>query len=140
MIKKLFDSFFILLSSGVLLHRSTVSGVLCAVWAAATADPDESAFACLMNADLYFALAVFLAFYRFSFKKVTRRDKTLDLQEMGMGFLGDFVWAVLAMVCAAPFFSDDDPAKSGRLRGTGANRRRSPFADETNAPPEFLKG
>ncbi len=104
MIKKLFDSFFILLSSGVLLHRSTVSGVLCAVWAAATADPDESAFACLMNADLYFALAVFLAFYRFSFKKVTRRDKTLDLQEMGMGFLGDFVWAVLAMVCAAPFF------------------------------------
>ncbi len=104
MIKKLFDSFFILLSSGVLLHRSTVSGVLCAVWAAATADPDESAFACLMNADLYFALAVFLAFYRFSFKKVTRRDKTLDLQEMGMGFLGDFVWAVLAMVCAVPFF------------------------------------
>ena len=103
MIKKLFDSFFILLSSGVLLHRSTVSGVLCAVWAAA-ADPDESAFACLMNADLYFALAVFLAFYRFSFKKVTRRDKTLDLQEMGMGFLGDFVWAVLAMVCAAPVF------------------------------------
>lgn len=104
MIKKLFDSFFILLSSGVLLHRSTVSGVLCAVWAAATADPDESAFACLMNVDLYFALAVFLAFYRFSFKKVTRKDKTLDLREMGVFFLGDFVWAVLAMVCAVPFF------------------------------------
>ena len=99
MIKKLFDSFFLLLSSGVLLHRSTVSGALCAIWAALTADPDESAFACLMNIDLYFALAVFL-----TFKKVARKDKTLDLQEMGMGFLGDFVWAVLAMVCTVPFF------------------------------------
>mgnify|MGYP004668955173 CR=1 FL=1 len=104
MIKKLFDSFFLLLSSGVLLHRSTISGALCAIWAALTADPDESAFACLMNIDLYFALAVFLAFYRFTFKKVARKDKTLDLQEMGMGFLGDFVWAVLAMVCTVPFF------------------------------------
>ncbi len=37
-------------------------------------------------------------------KQVARKDKTLDLQEMGMGFLGDFVWAVLAMVCTVPFF------------------------------------
>lgn len=104
MLKKLFDSFFILLSSGILLHRSTIIGVLCGVWVYFGAEVEESAFKRMLTLDLYLFMASFLIFYRLLFKKTEKPNGDLDLHAMSVYFLGDFVWAVFAMFCTVPFF------------------------------------
>lgn len=104
MLKKLFDSFFILLSSGILLHRSTIIGILCGIWVYFGAEVEESAFKRMLTPDLYLFMASFLIFYRLLFKKIEKPDGDLDLHAMSVCFLGDFAWAVVAMFCTVPFF------------------------------------
>lgn len=103
MLKKLFNSFFILLSSGILLHRSTIIGILCGIWVYSGAEIEESAFSRMLTPDLYLFMISFLIFYRLLFKKVEKPDGDLDLQAMSIYLLGDFAWAVAAMFCTVPF-------------------------------------
>ena len=103
MSKKPLDSFFILFSSGILLHRSTLIGILCGVWVYLGADMEESAFNRMLTPDLYLFMASFLIFYRLLFKAPTKPDGDIDFQAMLICFLGDFAWAVAAMFCTVPF-------------------------------------
>lgn len=104
MLKKLFDSFFILLKSGILLHRCTIIGVLCGVWVFFGAEAEESAFRRMLTLDLYLFMASFLMFYRLLFNRIDRRDGSPDWPAMGICLIGDFAWAVAAMFCTVPFF------------------------------------
>ena len=94
----------LLLTSGVLFHHSTIIGFLCGIWVYFGAETEESSFERLLTPDLYLLIAAFLVFYRLMFRKVLREDGELDMQAMTIYFIGDFLWAVLAMFCSVPFF------------------------------------
>ena len=104
MIRKLINSFLLLLSSGVLFHRSTLIGVLCGIWVYFGAESEESAFGRLLTSDLYLFMGAFLIFHRLLFKRTLKENGDLDLRAMSIYFLGDLAWAVIAMFCSVPFF------------------------------------
>ena len=104
MLKKFFNFALLFLTSGVLFHRCTLIGLLCAVWVYFGAEVEESAFQRMLTPDLYLFMSSFLIFYRFLFKKVFKADNDLDWTSMFVYFLGDMAWAIAAMFCAIPFF------------------------------------
>ena len=104
MINKLIKYFTLLLTSGILFHRSTIIGVLCGIWVYFGAETEESAFSRMLTSDLYLFMASFLIFFRLLFRKTLKEDGDLDLKAMLFFFLGDLVCAVVAMFCAVPFF------------------------------------
>ncbi|MBR1778346.1 MAG: hypothetical protein IJ752_07175 [Alphaproteobacteria bacterium] len=104
MLRKIVNSFLLLLTSGILLHRCTLIGILCGIWVYFGAEVEESAFRRMLTPDLYLFMSSFLIFYRFLFKKILKSNGELDLQAMFICFLGDLAWAVTAMFCTVPFF------------------------------------
>lgn len=104
MLKKLINLFVLLLTSGVLFHRCTIIGALCAVWVYFGTGEDESAFRRMLTPDLYLFMGSFLVFYRLLFKKTLKPDGNLDLHATAVFLLGDMAWAVAAMFCTVPFF------------------------------------
>ena len=104
MIKKFCNFFIILLTSGILFHRSTIIGILCGIWVYFGAEIEESAFRRMLTPDLYLFMGSFLIFYRFLFRKTFKSDGDLDLNAMFFYFLGDMAWAIVAMFCTVPFF------------------------------------
>ncbi|MBO4520227.1 MAG: hypothetical protein J5787_03385 [Alphaproteobacteria bacterium] len=104
MLKKLTNYFVLLLTSGVLFHRCTIIGVLCAVWVYCGTGEDESAFSRMLTPDLYLFMVSFLIFYRLLFKKTLKPDGNLDLHATAVFLLGDLAWTVAAMFCTVPLF------------------------------------
>ena len=94
----------LLLTSGVLFHHSTIIGFLCGIWVYFGAETEESAFGRMLTPDLFLLIGAFLVFYRLMFGKILKDDGDLDLHAMGMYFIGDFVWAVLAMASSVFLF------------------------------------
>lgn len=104
MIKKLLNFFIILITSGILFHRSTLIGAFCGLWVYFGSQTDESAFHRMLTPDLFIFMAAFLILFRLLFKKMNKADGTPDFHGMGICFLGDFAWAVLAMFCTVQLF------------------------------------
>ncbi len=102
MLKKISDLFLLFLTSGILFHRSTVIGVLCALWVYSGAEVEESAFRRMLTPDLYLFMASFLIFYRLLFKRVLKSDGDFDWTAMTVYTLGDLAWAIAVMFCAVP--------------------------------------
>ena len=102
MIKKLINYFMLLLTSGILFHRSTVIGILCGIWVYFGAEDEESMFGRMLTPDLFLFMGAFLIFYRFQFKKILTETGDLDLTSMFICFAGDMAWAVIAMFCTVP--------------------------------------
>lgn len=119
MIKKLINYFMLLLTSGILFHRSTVIGILCGIWVYFGAEDEESMFGRMLTPDLFLFMGAFLIFYRFQFKKILTETGDLDLTSMFICFAGDMAWAVIAMFCTVPFlmmfsYSGQDYAEKTR--------------------------
>lgn len=104
MLKKIINFTSIFLTSGVLFHRCTLIGLLCAVWVYFGASEDESLFRRMLSIDLYLFMAAILTLYRMMFKKILTKSGDLDLKTMIVYCLGDVLWASTAMYCAVPFF------------------------------------
>ena len=122
MIKKFCNFFIILLTSGILFHRSTILGILCGIWVYFGAEVEESAFRRMLTPDLYLFMGSFLIFYRFLFKKTLKSDGDLDLNAMFFYFLGDMAWAIIAMFCAVPFFMMFNYSATDYTKQAGAAR------------------
>lgn len=117
MIKKFVNFCLLILQSRILFHRSTFIGVVCGLWVFFGAKEGESVFGRLLTFDLYLLMFAFLLLYRILLLKKFKPDGELDFQAMGLCFLGDFAWAVVAMFCAVPFlmtFSTSDEV-AGRV-------------------------
>ena len=104
MLNKFIHFCTLLLTSGVVFHHSTIIGFLCGIWIYFGAETEESSFGRMLTPDLYLLIASFLIFYRLMFRRILTEDGDLDLQAMTLAFIGDFLWAVLAMFCSVPFF------------------------------------
>ena len=104
MLSKIIKFVTLILTSGVLFHHSTIIGVLCGIWVYFGAEAEQDAFGRMLTPDLYLLIGSFLIFYRLVFRKVLKEDGDLDLKAMLLYFIGDFIWAVIAMFCSVPFF------------------------------------
>lgn len=104
MIKKFVSFLVTLLQSGILFHRSTYLGMLCAAWVYFGAPKDESLIQRMLTLDLYLFMFAFLVMYRVLFLKIYTPDGDLDLKTMGIYLLGDMAWAIAAMICTVPVF------------------------------------
>ena len=103
MLKKLSNFFVLLFTSGILIHRASLIGILCGIWVYSGAEIEESAFRRMFSSDLYLFMASFFVFYRLLFKKILKDDGSIDIHAMFVCFLGDMAWAVAAMFCTVPF-------------------------------------
>ncbi|MGN0905258.1 MAG: hypothetical protein ACI4PW_08890 [Alphaproteobacteria bacterium] len=104
MLRKFVNFVLSLIFSGILLHRSTVIGALCAAWIFFGAPQEDSVFQRMLTPDLYLFMLAFLVFYRITLKRIYAPDGELDYRAMGVCLLGDMAWAVVAMMCFVPFF------------------------------------
>lgn len=105
MIKKFLNTVGLLISSGVVFHRCTFIGALCAVWVVCGTNGDDNMFHRLFTADLYLLMAAFVVLYRLLFKKTLDGKGEPDLHACAVYAFGDFCWAVLAMFCVTFFLS-----------------------------------
>ena len=132
MLKTLLAPFVALFTSGVLFHRSSFIGIVCAVWIFVTADSDAGMFSRLGTPDLYLLMVSFLLLYRVTLKRTYTDKHEIDIKNTLIYLAGDVAWAVLAMFCATFFllsFSAGDTKTSV-----------NPYADIENAaqnlPPQ----
>lgn len=120
MIKKFVDTIILLISSGVVFHRCTFIGALCAVWVVFGSADDDYMFRRLFTGDLYVLMAAFVVLYRLLFKKTLDDRGDVDLKASALYSFGDFCWAVLAMFCVTFFLSSfvagDKSATANQIR------------------------
>ena len=120
MIKKFVDTIILLISSGVVFHRCTFIGALCAAWVVFGSADDDYMFRRLFTGDLYVLMAAFVVLYRLLFKKTLDGHGDIDLKASALYAFGDFCWAVLAMFCVTFFLSSfvagDKSATSSQIR------------------------
>lgn len=102
MLKRAFNYFVLIFTSGILFHRSTILGVLCALWVYSGAEVEQSAMERMMTPDLYLFMASFLFFYRLLFKRILKPDGDFNWKAMAIYTFADLLWAVAAMFCAVP--------------------------------------
>jgi len=121
MIKKFVDTIILLITSGVVFHRCTFIGALCAVWVVFGTAEDGDMFRRLFTADLYVLMAAFVVLYRLLLKKTLDEHGEPDLKAAAVYSFGDFCWAVLAMFCVTFFLSSfvagDKSATANQIRG-----------------------
>lgn len=103
MIKTILAPFIALFTSGVLFHRCTIFGIICAVWVVFGAETEESIFGRLLTWDLYLLMFCIFLLFRLTLKRTLIAKDEIDLKSTLIFLLGDMAWGTLAMFCATFF-------------------------------------